>query len=66
MYFLIFVAFQLWCIEAKVNDAKGSGTDADVVLELSLADNTTCVTNSLNSWKNDFEVVYSMWKKYNN
>ena len=45
-----------------MNDAKGSGTDADVVLELSLADNTTCITDSLNSWKNDFEVEYTIFE----
>ena len=48
-----------------MNDAKGSGTDADVVLELSLADNTTCITDSLNSWKNDFEVEYTILKLKN-
>ena len=53
---MIFSAFQLWCIEAKVNDAAASATDADVVLELSLEDGTTCTTDSLNSWKDDFEV----------
>ena len=52
----LLLAFQLWCIEAKVNGALTSGTDADVVLELSLSDGTTCLTNSLNSWKDDFEV----------
>ena len=35
----------------------GSGTDADVVLELSLADGTTCMTDVLDSWNNDFEVT---------
>jgi len=47
--------FQLWCIEAKVNDKENSGTDANVELELSLADGTTCITNSLDSWGNNFE-----------
>lgn len=49
----------MWCIEAKVNDAITAGTDADVVLELSLSDGTTCLTDPLNSWKDDFEVIVS-------
>ena len=60
-FFLIFLAFQLWCIEAKVNSAAASATDADVVLELSLSDGTTCMTDSLNSWKDDFEVRIFIW-----
>ena len=54
--FVMISAFQLWCIEAKVNNAKGSGTDADVALALTLSDGSTCMTDSLNSWKDDFEV----------
>ena len=62
--FVINSAFQLWCIEAKVNEAAASATDADVVLELSLSAGTTCMTDSLNSWKDDFEVRVLIWSQF--
>ena len=39
-----------------MNDRPGSGTDGDVILELSLEDGSTCKTDPLNSWSDDWEV----------